>query len=154
MTNHLTEDQFARCAVGQGLMTELQHLRECADCSVELDMFKTNLGRFGTAIRQTVDDRLASRPWHYNPSRVPATFAAPMWRLGIVFASILALVLPFLLTEQRKPEPRPAGPIEMDANAIMNAVNRHLSRTVPAPMEPAFSLIPSDELVTQPGGVQ
>jgi hypothetical protein len=153
MSNHLTEDQFARCAVGQGLKAELQHVLECAECRLELDTFKTNLGRFGVAIRQKVDNRLASRPWHFNPSRVPSAVAVPMWRLGVVFASILALVLPFFMAG-RKPEPRQAAPIEMDADAIMNAVNRHLSRTVPAPMEPAFSLIPSEELISQPGGVQ
>ena len=38
-------------------------------------------------------------------------------------------------------------------DAIMNRVNSHLSRTLPAPMEPMMSLIPK-ELMNKQGGVQ
>ena len=38
--------------------------------------------------------------------------------------------------------------------AVMDRVNLHLSRTVPAPMEPMMSLIPSDELINNSGGVR
>jgi hypothetical protein len=43
---------------------------------------------------------------------------------------------------------------ETNPVAIMDRVNLHLSRTVPAPMEPMMSLIPSDELISTPGGVR
>jgi hypothetical protein len=43
---------------------------------------------------------------------------------------------------------------ETNPDAVMDRVNRHLSRTVPAPMEPMMSLIPREELISKPGGVQ
>ena len=153
MRNHLTEDQFARCGAGQGERAELEHLRECTGCAAELDDFKTGLGRFRTALRQRVDDRLASRPLHLGAARAPRAIRVPLWRWGVVFASVIALLLPFFTTVSKKPEGAQPG-IETNANAIMDAVNRHLSRSVPAPMEPAFSLIPTEEFITEPGGVQ
>jgi hypothetical protein len=41
-----------------------------------------------------------------------------------------------------------------DPNAVMNAVNRHLSRRVPGPLEPILSLVPAEGLEAQKGGVQ
>jgi hypothetical protein len=38
--------------------------------------------------------------------------------------------------------------------ALMEEINVHLSRTIPSPMEPMMPLMPSDESITQSGGVQ
>jgi len=40
------------------------------------------------------------------------------------------------------------------AEALMDSVNGHLSRTIPGPMEPMMSLLPGDEVEIVWGGVQ
>ncbi len=41
-----------------------------------------------------------------------------------------------------------------DDRLLMDAVSAHLSRTIPAPMEPIMTLIPTQEDIAQPGGTQ
>jgi hypothetical protein len=51
----------------------------------------------------------------------------------------------------------PAIDAPADANAdvlLMDAVGAHLSRTIPAPMEPIMALIPNQEDMDQPGGTR
>jgi hypothetical protein len=152
MSNHLSQDQFAKCAVGGPTKAELQHLNECAECSAELDGFGNTLSLFRSAIRHRIDDRVALQPLNVAPSR-PAQTAFSNWRWAFVVAGFIVVVLlPFFMTEHI---PQEAGnQSSTEINALMNRVNLHLSRTVPAPMEPLMELIPNEEFVTQSGGIQ
>jgi len=59
-------------------------------------------------------------------------------------------VAPVIVTENKLPQKtRQMSPAE-----VMERMNRHLSRTVPAPMEPMMSLISNDQFANERGGVQ
>jgi anti-sigma factor RsiW len=156
MSNHLTEDQIAKCVAGQSTRAELKHLADCAECSAELERFGTMISTFSSAIRQRVDARVAlQRPGGYEFSLPPTAPGVPLWRWALITAAMVVLVvIPFFTTPIRNKEVVEPRPTEMSPDEVMDAINRHLSRTIPAPMEPILSLMPKDELTTQPGGVQ
>jgi len=154
MSNHLSEDQTAKCAIGASTKAELRHLSECAECSAELDRFGNTLSLFRSAVRHRVYDRLALHALGVAPSR-PAQAGISTWRWAFVVAGFVVVVLlPFFMTENIPQETSTQSSNETSANAVMDRVNLHLSRTVPAPMEPLMSLIPSEEFITKSGGVQ
>ena len=154
MSNHLSEDQFAKCIVGRSTNAELQHIRECPECSAELERFGNTLSLFRGALRQRIDDRVARHPLDVTPVR-HAEPGISKWRWALLAAAlVVAVVLPFFISPNITPKNGEQVPAPINPNALMDRVNLHLSRTVPAPMEPIMSLIPSEELVRKSGGVQ
>jgi len=157
MSNHLSQEEFAKCIVGQSAKAELQHIRECPQCSADLEQFNSTLLQFRTVVRNRIDDRIALHP-NMAPLK-PATLSIGAWRLAWVGAAVVALVIPLLIgeTKSQKPIVQPrlvetSGDTSPDA--VMKRVNLHLSRTLPAPMEPMMGLIPSEEPITKSGGVK
>jgi hypothetical protein len=153
MNNHLTEDQFAKSAVDQSTAEERKHLAECKDCSGELSRLRSSIALFQSALQNTVDIRLVSRP----PLCVePAGGVDSKWSWALVAATALVLALvpcvgPITLTTA---PPLENSQAESDADVLMHAVNLQLSRTVPTPLEPVIALLPADELPVKSGGVQ
>lgn len=149
MSNHLTEDQFAKCVVGQSSFEERKHLAECADCGGELDRFRGTISVFRTAVRSGVDARIASQPGLLIQPVAPRD---PKWRWGLVAATAFLLaIIPFAGTNRVSP---PSTQVETDADALMRTVDLQLYRTIPAPMEPVIALLPVEEIQTTSGGVQ
>jgi anti-sigma factor RsiW len=153
MSDHLSEDQFAKCIVGRSTRAELQHIRECPECSVELERFDKMLSLFRTAVRDRIDDRVALHPPDETPLRRREA-GISILRWAWVTAAIVALVIPLFMSEKKPQKVDEQLSTETNPVAIMDRVNLHLSRTVPAPMEPMMSLIPSDELISNSGGVR
>lgn len=156
MNTHLSEDQFARYAVGRAAASELEHIRNCAECSAELERFGSTLSMFRSALRNRIDERVAlhtSDIFEFSLRSSRAGISKWYWALAAA-ALVVLVVLPFFRTETVPREVREQVSAETNADAIMDAVNRHLSRTVPAPMEPVMALIPSEELTNKTGGVQ
>jgi hypothetical protein len=156
MNSHLSEDQFTRCAAGRPMAAELEHIRKCPECGAELERFGSALSLFRSAIRRRIDERVALQASGVPQFSIrPAVAGISKWHWALGAAALVVLmVLPFFKGATR---PQPASEqvaTEANADAIMDAVNRHLSRTVPAPMEPVMALIPGDELTSQSGGVQ
>src|SRR5438093_7674429 len=94
MINHLSEDQLTKCFVGRSTAAELQHIRECAECSIELERLEKSISSFRNALRDHVDDRVV---WH-GPAivRAPARLAAsgiPKWRWALVVAAVVVVAL-------------------------------------------------------------
>ena len=153
MSDHLSEDQFAKCLIGGSTRAELQHIRECPQCSVELERFEKMLSLFRTAVRDRIDDRVACHPSEDTPlGRREAGISTLRW--AWVTAAIVALIIPLFMSEKKPPKIDEQVATETNPVAIMDRVDLHLSRTVPAPMEPMMSLIPSDELISNSGGVR
>jgi hypothetical protein len=152
MSDHLSEDQFARYAAGRPARAELQHVSECAECSAELVRFGSTLSLFRTAIRHQIDERVAA----HQPSLAPPAPAAGIstWRWAWVTAAVILAVLPFFMSENKLPEAVETPAADTNPNAVMDRVNAHLSRIVPAPMEPIMALIPGEEFENKSGGVQ
>jgi hypothetical protein len=156
MSNHLSQDQFAQCIAGQPAGAELQHIGECGECSAELERFGNILSLFRSAIRDRIDDRVALQGSGATAFPIqPVETGMSNWRWAVAAAALVVFVmLPFFISEPIQQESSRAVSIETDADALMNAVNAHLSRTLPAPMEPMLALLPSDEPGSESGGVQ
>ena len=156
MSHHLSEDQFAKCVLGTSSNIERQHAAECPLCSAEFDRFCGAVGSFRSAIRCRVDAHVGSaapRVYSFtNPA--PAGGVLLKWSLALMTSAVVALVfLPLPAPEETvETIDREAGPAS--ANALMDAINLHLLRTMPAPMEPMMVLLPEGESTEEWGGVQ
>jgi anti-sigma factor RsiW len=141
MNRHLSEDQIARCIVGEATIAEAQHVRECPECGAELNRFSKSVAQFQSSIRERINDRIALVPSVAVSRPYSAGTRIQRWVLVAAVAVIL-VVLPFIRTGNKpKALPEPAY-TEADPDAVMNRVNLHLSRTVPAPMEPLMLGLP------------
>jgi anti-sigma factor RsiW len=141
MNRHLSEDQMARCIVGEATIAEARHARECSKCGEELNRFSKSVGLFQSSIQELIDNRMALVP--SSAVSRPSVNDAQIQRWVLVGAAAVALVvLPFVRTGNEPvaiPEPESTA---ADPDAVMNRVNLHLARTVPAPMEPLMLGLP------------
>ena len=154
MSNHLSEEQLAKCFVEQSMVEERQHVAVCEECSAELDRFRESISSFSNALTDRVEARVALRPGFEIR---PATIGDPRWRWALVAATALVLaVIPFVgikidIIPRQTLETTPQS--DTDADALMRTVQLQLSRTIPAPMEPVIALLPTEE-PTPTRGVQ
>ena len=141
MNRHLSEDQIARCIVGQATIAEVQHARECPECGAELNRFSKSISLFQSSVHDRIKDRIALVPSIAVSKSSGVGTRTQRWVL-VAAAAIVLVVLPFIRTGI-KPEafPEPVS-TEADPDAVMNRVNLHLARTVPAPMEPLMMGLP------------
>lgn len=154
MKHHLSHEQFAQCFVGEATSAERQHVSECPECRAELERFGRTIASFRTAVRDRVDIRVASPGLSPLPART-ASDGSPKWRPALAAAAAILLgIFPFLMTERELPEIPEDAAAETNANALMDAINLHLLRSVPAPMQPAMAVIPNNESSTESGGTQ
>ena len=156
MSDHLTPDQFAKCFVNGAEGLELQHITECPRCSDELDRFGSAVASFRRAVRDRIDVHVGSDVPEVCsfPIRRPA-IRAPKFRWVLAAAAVVVLGLIPVLTIEMQPEDAiDRTSAETDPDALMGAINLHLLRTVPAPMEPMLSLVPSTDANTELGGVR
>ena len=166
MREHLSPDQFAKCfvdvparpsgAVGRARPAgpELQHLDECPECRAELERFRVAVSSFRTAVRDTIEARLAAEAMivSQEADRTPVA-RVPSQRWALVVAVLAGLLLVPVLTMKRKALVGvELTSVETDPDALMGAINLHLLRTVPAPMEPLLKLVPDP--TTKSGGLQ
>jgi hypothetical protein len=135
MNRHLSEDQIARCIVGQSTIAEVQHARECSECGEELNRFSKSVAMFQSSVHERIKDRIALAPSIAVSRSSGVGTRTQRWVL-VAAAAVVLVVLPFIRTGN-KPEAfsEPAS-TEADPDAVMNRVNLHLARTVPEPMEP------------------
>jgi hypothetical protein len=149
MSHHLSEDQFEGCILGDAGRAELAHIEECAECRVEFERFRKSLSLFRSAVRDLADDRAT-----FQSSSVIAPLSSagiPKWRWAVVVTTfVVAIAIPILVGETNPPQPTE----QMSPEAVMERMNRHLARTMPAPMEPVMALISSEPFASEPGGVQ
>jgi hypothetical protein len=77
------------------------------------------------------------------------------WGWAVVASLVIVLlVVPKFTNKQASQQVPEQTATDLDADAVMRAVNLHLSRTVPAPMEPMITLMPAEESTTNSGGVR
>ena len=154
MTNHLSQEQIAKGALGQLTAAERQHLVECPGCRRDLERLGSALSLFRSSIRHRIDDRIALLP----PGMTQFTTrpaGGSKWRWALVAAAVVVvIVLPFIVSENKPEKGVEQVSTQSDADEIMKRMNLHLSRTVPAPMEPLLLVIPNEASTTESGGVQ
>jgi hypothetical protein len=147
MSNHLSEDQFEAGLLGQA---QLEHINGCSECREEFDRVRKALSLFRSAVWGLAEDRVDLQPSKVI-SPVHSSVRIPKWGWALAVATfVAAVVIPMLVPEMYPPK-RVA---QISPEAVMERLNRHLSRTVPEPMEPVMSLISTEPFVTETGGVQ
>ena len=156
MTNHLPQEQIAKGALGQLTGAERRHLEECPECRAELESLKSALSLFRSTIRHRIDGRIALQPPVITQfTNRPAGAHSSKWRWALVAAAVVVVfVLPFIVSENKPDKAVEQVSTQQDADEIMKRMNLHLSRTVPAPMEPLLFVIPNEGSTTESGGVQ
>jgi hypothetical protein len=156
MNEHLSSEQFARCFVGGATDDERNHVRECSKCQTELEQLDGVIGSFRRAVRGRIEQQTTLRPAPPMPGSLRLAEARnPRWRPAMATAAAVLLgVLPLLMTEGKLPgvATKPSSQ-QTDPNALMESVNIHLLRTIPAPMERVMVLLPQQES-TESGGIQ
>lgn len=151
MSDHLSPDRFAKCFVEGPTSLDLQHITECTECRAGLERFGRTVSSFRSSIRERVDAQVASDASQFTPlSTGPEVIAVPKWRWVLTAAAVVIFVLVPVLT--RETTPLEVG-VRTDPDTLMDAINLHLSRAVPAPMEPMLAIIPGPE-ATESGGVR
>jgi len=157
MNTHLSEDQFATCLLGQCTDTEIQHIRECRECSGELSRLRDTIASFRSAVRDRVEKRVTSSPdISPLPLRGATTFVVvPKWGWALLAtAALVVTMVPSRTKRTEQPVSVESGGTASDPDALMRAVNLHLSRTMPAAMEPVLALLPEESSIPKSGGVQ
>jgi hypothetical protein len=153
MTKHLTEDQIARCFAGHSTNAERQHIQQCAECGGELDRLAGSISLFRTAIRDRIDARVAVQAETTVFEDQPPVPGTPIWKWAMVtVVAVLVVALPLFITRPQQFVDNAST--TTDPDTLMREINVHLSRTMPAPMEPILTLIPDSESISQVGGVQ
>ena len=153
MSEHLTEDQIARCFAGPSTIAERQRIQQCAACSAELDRLESSISLFRNAVRDRIDARVALHAPAIVFEDQPPVPATPIWKWAMVtVVAVLLVALPFFITRPQQFVENASAPADPDI--LMREINVHLSRTMPAPMEPILTLIPDSESKSLVGGVQ
>ena len=152
MKLHLSQEQFARCFLGTAASEERRHLLDCGECRQELESFAASVASLRSVIRERVgahDGVHEATP----PVLSPGFDRTPQVRWALASVAILLIGMLPLLTTLPARDVHPA-PVATSPEDLMNAINVHLSRTVPSPMEPMMPLLPGDEIVIFIGGNQ
>src|SRR5262249_50303713 len=153
MNKHLTDDQIAKCGAGQSTGEERRHIQECTACQGKLDRLDNSISLFRSAIRDRIDARVALHAPEILLEERPLVVTTPLWQWTVVIVvSFVLITIPFFIT--RPQQFIDSASSATDADTLMREINLHLSRTIPAPMEPIMKLIPDNESIRQLGGVQ
>ena len=130
MNQHLSSRQISEWVLGERSPEAQQHARGCAACQAEVTRLEEALKLFGGSVRQWSDGQLdTSLPRAQKRSWMTAGSLA--WA-GVVVMLVVAVTL----SVARRPDP----PKMADA-AVLEQVNKHVSRAVPGPMEPLQKLV-------------
>ena len=135
MNSHLSPEQISKWVIGERTPPEEQHVRECPLCSAEVARFESILAAFAGAVRDCSERQTAVRPLREGRRARPFRWA---WVAAAVLL-VAAAVPIYRIDRQRKAERARA-----DA-ALMEQVDREVSRAIATPMEPLAKLMTWDE---------
>jgi len=149
MSNHLSEEQFEACVLGRSGQPELAHINGCPECQAEFEHFRKALSMFRSVVWDLADTQVALQSSEVTASLSPPPISTWRWAL-VVTAFVVAVMIPILASQTYAPKPA----AQMSPEAVMDRLNQHLARRVPAPMEPMMSLISTEPIAAKPGAVQ
>ncbi len=151
MSRHPLEEHFAECFVNSSVTPEqLHHIRQCLKCREELQQFEGMIALLRDTVRTGVDERLCERPSQLGRP-APAVRRLEhtpglVWKWALAAAVVVSIgMLPLVFQSwQGRQGRRPASPglnSDQDAAALMESINIHVSRDLPAPMEPLMLVV-------------
>jgi len=148
MTSHLTPEQISRLLAGDASSEEVAHTKDCVHCEAAAAQIGNTFSIFRDAVHDWSD--------RHTPVAIPDTtmlrrksrvFQIPRFAWGMAVAVFVFLVaLP--VYKNMNNSHREPGP---DDALLLEQVNAHLSRAVPAPMEPLMELL-SEGSIDEVGG--
>lgn len=153
---HLTDDQFAECALLEPSAATAAHLASCAECRAELEAFSAAMQGFHTAAVgwSEAQPRVSLRA--VQAAR-PKLMAHPGMRWAMAAVLVVAAAAPVVLHGDRSPANEnasvqtPAGPADDSPeeiaadNQLMERVNLALSAPDPSPVD-EYGLTPSSNV--------
>jgi anti-sigma factor RsiW len=152
MSMHLTEEQFSMQVSGEASTAVREHLAQCAKCRDEVEAFSSAMALFRSVVHESAEARVNTGESGASRESPPAEVAVGKWKWMWVAASALTLVLlPFVMREGGRAPVTEDAAVELHPDVLMDTVNMHLSRTLPAPLEPILALLPADESAVESG---
>lgn len=129
MSRHLSSDQIAEWMLGAPSADAAQHVRECGECSTEIDRLTESLSMFRGAVRETAESQKVLQ----LPNQMAKRRVAVLW--ATVAAALVSLaVLPIYHGK------KVAETARQDAE-LMEQVNLELSLDVASPMKPLQKMV-------------
>jgi hypothetical protein len=169
MNNHLSQDQLSMWFLGRSTSEERRHGAECPQCRAELARFEEPVTTFMNAMHDWSEHERVPRLEEVSSflRRPPEYITGALRWAAVAMAVMLLTTIPIYRQVEALMQRAGAtedvtlskgGPsiaLEMNDDVLlMNAVSAHLSRTIPAPMEPIMALVPDSESTTYAGGTQ
>jgi len=136
VNNHLSEDQITEWALGTSDEHVLRHLETCAACSRQAEELRSTLAGFRDAVHTTA--RRDASFWRDQQFAVSARLSTQGWyplHWGWVLAMVAVLITAILLT--RTPNVPKDYSSDYADNALLQAVQGDLNRSVPQALAPA-----------------
>jgi len=144
VNHHFSPEQFSKWLLGNCRPDEMRHGHECAECSAELIRVKESLSLFRSSVRDWADRQAA--PEVARVLEASSGFRPDLRRLALVSLAftigVVGISVPvYKYNSGRQREVQAAA----DAQ-LLDEVNMHLSRMVPAAMEPFLELLYEEQL--------
>jgi hypothetical protein len=131
MNNHLSSEQISSWMIGERSPEAQKHAGMCPECRAELDRLQDALSSFRSSVLQWVDVQTPA----LNTARGLRSHSLH-WVLATATVVLLAVILIYKNISDRQ---REAEAVQ-DA-LLLEEVNVHLSRGVPAALEPFMELM-------------
>ena len=160
MMNHLSQDQISRLILGKSSPEELQHSRECPQCAGDAARFQESVATFRESFqnwsqRERVPLREEVSTFLVRPRHAPGH---PWAWVAAGIATVMLASLPLYKLEESRLRSSEGSKVNLFSSGpalaqsrtaedvrLIEAVNRHLSHTLPGPMEPLMALISNSE---------
>jgi hypothetical protein len=146
--DHLSTDQVSKLIAGDATLEEARHAAECADCARQATRLQETFSIFRDSVRQWTHDNGGSAAVLSTPLSDNIGYRARPLRMAVAFALILLIGFPLYqnISERHRR-------IDSEDSLLLERVNAHLSREVPAPMEPWMEFL-SGRSAAEVGGHQ
>ena len=138
--HHLSTDQLTHCVMGDPAPEEASHLAACRNCAAKVSQLNETLSAFRDSMRHWAHENEGSA---LTARRVVAgnqnAFGIRRLRWALAFALVLLIGIPVFQSINERHRRA-----DVEDSLLLEQVNAHLSRDVPAPMEPLMELLSRD----------
>jgi hypothetical protein len=139
MNQHLSSRQISEWVLGEPSPETERHVQDCPACRVEVTRLAEALRQFGCSVRQWSDGQLGT-----ELPRVREGGGARSWMsVKILSWAGVAVMLVALatLSVTRRSDPPEEAYVAVPDTAVLEQIDRQVSRAVPGPMEPLLKFV-------------